>query len=105
MKTIYAERYESPCVVIEPGDIAEDVIIDAMESGATYSEDDEELIICKFPGRCPELYTEKALRTSIPIPRDDELSDDDVAEITAEQDQIDSDKEDRLADYSDSEGP
>jgi len=63
-------QYTGYCVEIEQGDTAEEVIEYAHEIDATWleqiDEDKSELcFVVKFPGRFPELYSEKALRSGI----------------------------------------
>lgn len=66
MKNGCARQYgNGPCVIIEPGDKADDVVEYCMEIGAEYPEGDDVCFVVQFPDRFPELYSERALRSSI----------------------------------------
>lgn len=67
MRVEFAEQYGVPCVVLEGGESADEVVAFARESEAQYYEDgpDDEALVVQFPGRPQELYTERALRSSL----------------------------------------
>ena len=68
MKQIEALQYGTACIQLHEGDDVEEVIEFAEEQGAMYEEEpDDRLYVVEFPGRFPELYTERALRGSFPI--------------------------------------
>lgn len=63
MKIKWSDEYMTNCIVIEEGDQAEDVIETAVTEDCFYDEGDE--ICCNFRG-FSELYTEEAIRRSLP---------------------------------------
>ena len=68
MKLGYAKQYNAPCVILEPGDHASDVIDFATARGAIYQErPEDQFFVVQFPGRPKEPYSERALRRSFPI--------------------------------------
>jgi len=60
----FAEQWNIPCVVIQPGDTAEHVIKLSIEAEATYFDGEDTNYCVRFPDRPQELYTEEALRRS-----------------------------------------
>ena len=70
MRTIFAEQYGTACIQLHEGDDIEEVIELAQIEGAEYEEEPNDFaFVVEFPGRFPELYTERALRGSFPIKR------------------------------------
>lgn len=73
MRTIYSGQYNCACIAIEDGDTAEDVIERCQIDGAIFNEPvdestTEETYCIQFPTRgFPELYSENALRRSLPV--------------------------------------
>jgi len=68
MRVIFASQYNSACIQLHEGDEVDDVIEMAQCEGAEYEEEPNEwAFVVEFPGRFPELYTERALRGSFPI--------------------------------------
>lgn len=70
MKSGYATQYHKHCIVLEVGDTIEDIIERAINKDALYQEgpDEEDIaFVVQFPGRPKELYSETALRRSMPI--------------------------------------
>lgn len=64
----YAEQYGTPSVVIEQGDEDPEEIIELAEENGAVLEADDHYLVVRFPGRPDEVYTERALRGSFPIP-------------------------------------
>ena len=71
MKIGYAEQYHKPCVILEKGDLAEDIIGFAEIEGAVFYDGpdpiEDKCYVVKFPNRPKELYTREALMRSFPI--------------------------------------
>lgn len=68
MRTIFASQYRTACIQLHPGDDIDEVIEQANIEGALYEEEPNDYAyVVEFPGRFPELYTERALRGSFPI--------------------------------------
>ena len=68
MRQISASQYGTACVQLHEGDDVDEVIEFAEEQGAMYEEEPGDwTYVIEFPGRFPELYTERALRGSFPI--------------------------------------
>ena len=68
MRTIFAEQYGTACIQLHEGDDIDEVIELAQFEGAEYEEEPNDFaFVVEFPGRFPELYTERALRGSFPI--------------------------------------
>ncbi len=67
MKVISALQYRTACIQLHSNDNIEEVMEFAKEQGAEYEEGPGEYaFVVEFPGRWPELYTERALRNSFP---------------------------------------
>ncbi len=64
MKTTYAEQFGTCCLVVEPGDTADDALEYAYEVGAYYDDGEDECLVVEFPGRPQELYTRSAFMRS-----------------------------------------
>lgn len=60
----FAEQYNIVCVVIHPGDTADEVIRLATENDATYFEGDDVCYCVRFHDRPQELFTAEALKRS-----------------------------------------
>ncbi len=68
MRTIFASQYGTACIQLHPGDEIDEVIEQAHIEGAEYEEEPNEFaFVVEFPGRFPELYTERALKGSFPV--------------------------------------
>lgn len=67
MKLDYAEQYRCACIVIEPGDTAEQVIEECATEGALCDWEGEEDCVVQFPGRPQEVYSREALHRSLPL--------------------------------------
>jgi len=67
MELTSADQYGISCVVAEDGDTAQQVIDFCWEAGATRQIDGIEYCVQLRPEVGPELWTERALRRSLPI--------------------------------------
>lgn len=66
MRVELAAQYGVPCVVLDGNEDADKVISLARDSEAIFYEDGDENFVVRLPGRLQELYTETALRGSLP---------------------------------------
>lgn len=64
MKAEFSDQYNIPCIVIETGDVFEDVRFRCYRDGAFQADPEGELFCVRFEGRPPEYYTEESLRRS-----------------------------------------
>ncbi len=68
MRQIFASQYGTACIQLHEGDDFDEVIEFAKEQGAIYEEEPNDWVyVFEFPGRFPELYTNRALKGSFPI--------------------------------------
>lgn len=67
MYSTFSGQYGLPCVVAFPQDSADDVITYARQIGAVRTDDGEEFVVCLRLAIGAELWTERALRTSIDL--------------------------------------
>ena len=67
MRTEFAEQYSKCCVVIDGTESADDVIAKCFDDEATFFDGEDSCFVVQFPGRPQELYTENALRGSLPV--------------------------------------
>lgn len=66
MRDGHSEQFGVPCVIIETGDTADDVINRANEIGARYDDGEDNMVVADFNcGVGSECYTERALRHSL----------------------------------------
>lgn len=70
MRFDYSKQYLKPCVVAEAGDTAQTIIDACRDACAIFREDGEECFIVSIRTVGPELYTEDALRGSLPFLED-----------------------------------
>jgi hypothetical protein len=67
MKPTYSKQYAIPCVLVASSEPAQDVIDYCREVGAILNSDGEEFCVELRPEVGPELWTEDALRKSLPL--------------------------------------
>ena len=60
------DQYHCGVVILEGGETLEEILAAADEYEARYDNGDEKGVIVRFPGRPNELYTEVALKKSLP---------------------------------------
>lgn len=69
MHTVWSPQYQKPCIVVFPSDTAYKTIEHCRLMGAIYREDDHEdecFVVVLRHDVGPELYTEAAIRRSLP---------------------------------------
>jgi hypothetical protein len=67
MRIVFSVQYGVPCVVAEAGDTADDILEWCSEEGAVLDHGDgDEFVVELRPDIGPELYTEAAIRRSLP---------------------------------------
>lgn len=67
MKVEYAEQYRCACILVEPGDTADEVIGKCDEEGAICTWEGEQDCVVRLPDRPQEVYSREALRRSLPV--------------------------------------
>lgn len=65
MHLIFASQYNTPCVVVEDGDTAQQVIDRCWDAEAARDVDGVEFCVQLRPDVGPELWTERSLRRSL----------------------------------------
>lgn len=66
MKVEFAEQYSRPCLVLDGTEDAYAVIAAAWVAEAVYNDGEDDCLVLRFPDRPQELYTEQAVRRSLP---------------------------------------
>lgn len=70
MRVEFSEQFSVPCVVLNEEDektLTSDGLINACRNAEALYDDGEDIcFVVEFPGRYRELYTESALRRSLP---------------------------------------
>lgn len=68
MRLGFAKQYQKSCIILEEGDLPEDVIERAEREDAIFWEGPDELaFVVQFPNRPKELYSRDALMRSFPV--------------------------------------
>lgn len=67
MKVEFAEQYNVPCLVLDGSETPDDAVERAARDECVYFDGEDHCYVICFPGRSPELYTEDALRRSLPM--------------------------------------
>jgi hypothetical protein len=66
VKVTFADQWNIPCVIPQPGETADDVMQRCQEAGAIYTgEGEEDFCVMLRPDVGPEIYSESALRRSL----------------------------------------
>lgn len=67
MRFEFAEQYGTACVVIEKEDTYAALMTHRDITDCFYDDGEDRLVCVRFPGRPQELYTQEALRRSMPM--------------------------------------
>lgn len=67
MKVEFSEQYSKCCLVLEGTEDAQAVMDKAYEDECVYFDGEDDCFVVRFPDRPQELYTETALRGSLPV--------------------------------------
>jgi hypothetical protein len=65
MQEGYATQYRTPCVIVEDGDTADEVVDFARDISAVTYEGQEEVLVIELRPGIQECYSERALRSSM----------------------------------------
>lgn len=67
MKVEFAEQYNVPCLVLDGSETPDDAVERAARDECMYFDGEDRCYVVRFPDGPQELYTEAALRRSLPM--------------------------------------